>query len=49
MKIVTNCFASVVFVSLIGSLCSDAHAQSESRGGYAAPLTTVDVPDPCVA
>lgn len=38
MKFKTNCFVSVVFVFLACSLCSDAQAQSGSRGsGYTAP------------
>ena len=38
MRFATKCFASVVFVFLVSSLCSDAQAQSGSRGGgYSAP------------
>ncbi|TWU25322.1 hypothetical protein Pla52o_16210 [Novipirellula galeiformis] len=38
MKFAKKCFASVVFVFLVSTVCGDAQAQSGSRrGGYTAP------------
>ncbi len=37
MKFATKCLASVVSVFVVSSLCSDAQAQSGSRGGYSPP------------